>query len=48
MTLDEAIKYCNDVADSQLAEWLQDYKTLKEKATPKSPDIWGGQNGRQW
>lgn len=57
MTLDEAIKHCNDVADSQLrfndvcsnrscgeehrqlAEWLQDYKTLKDKVAPKSPYV---------
>ena len=54
MTIEEAIKHCNEVAGGalcegtvnhkacgeehrQLALWLQDYKTLKDKATPKLP-----------
>ena len=58
MTLDDAIKHCNEVADGalcegtvnhkscgeehrQLAEWLEEYKALKEKSTPKTPDFEG-------
>ena len=43
MTLDEAIQHCKEKEDctacgqehKQLREWLEDYKKLKEKDTPK-------------
>ena len=58
MTVDDAIKHCNEVADGalcegtvnhkscgeehrQLAEWLEEYKILKEKATPEAPNFEG-------
>lgn len=50
MTLDEAISHCKEVQErddlctsckeehQQLADWLEDYKVLKERATPKKPN----------
>lgn len=45
MTLDEAIEHCKELEDcskcglehKQLREWLEEYKVLKERATPKKP-----------
>ena len=50
MTLDEAIKHCKEVADTcenkecsieheQLAEWLKELKTYKNKRAIKCKDI---------
>ena len=51
MTLDEAIKHCEEVQSrddlctsckeehQQLSDWLKDYKVLKERATPKKLEM---------
>ena len=47
MTIDEAIEHCKEKEDcskcglehKQLREWLEEYKVLKDRATPKKPKM---------